>query len=126
MDNQNKPEVTQQSGWEREVIEKLALAAVTEQTRARRWSVFFKGLMFAYLVVVLGLAMYPKLSQNIGADSKDHTAVIDVVGMIAEGKDANADSIIEFEKCSQRQAHQRYYPACQFAWRQSSAVVLCV
>ncbi|HEY8219516.1 MAG TPA: S49 family peptidase [Methylobacter sp.] len=95
MDNQNKPEVTQQPGWEREVIEKLALAAVTEQTRARRWGVFFKSLMFVYLIAVLGMAMYPKISQNIGADSKDHTAVIDVVGMIAEGKDANADSIIE-------------------------------
>lgn len=43
MDNQNKPEVTRESGWEREVIEKLALAAITEQTRARRWGVFFKS-----------------------------------------------------------------------------------
>ena len=40
-DNPNKSDVTQKSGWEREVIEKLALAAVTEQTRARRWSIFF-------------------------------------------------------------------------------------
>lgn len=107
MDNQNKPEVTQQSGWEREVIEKLALAAVTEQTRARRWSVFFKSLMFAYLIVVLGLAMYPKFSQNIGADSKDHTAVIDVVGMIAEGKDTNADNIIESLRNAVKDKHTK-------------------
>jgi protease-4 len=107
MDNQNKPEVTQQSGWEREVIEKLALAAITEQTRARRWSVFFKGLMFAYLIVVLGLAVYPKLSQNIGVDSADHTAVIDVVGMIAEGKDANADSIIESLRNAVKDKHTK-------------------
>jgi protease-4 len=95
MDNQGKPEVTNESGWEREVIEKLALAAVTEQTRARRWSVFFKSLMFIYLIALFIAAMYPKISHDFGADSKDHTAVIDVVGMIAEGKDANADSIIE-------------------------------
>jgi protease-4 len=94
MDNQNKPEITQESGWEREVIEKLALAAVTEQTKARRWSVFFKSLMFVYLTVLLALAVYPKINQDFGGDSKGHTAVIDVVGMIAEGKDANADSII--------------------------------
>ncbi|MDO9241759.1 MAG: S49 family peptidase, partial [Methylicorpusculum sp.] len=31
-----------QQGWEREVIEKLALAAVTEQRKARHWSIFFK------------------------------------------------------------------------------------
>jgi len=107
MDNQNKPEDTRQSGWEREVIEKLALAAVTEQTRARRWSVFFKSLMFAYLLIVLGLAVYPKLSQNIGVDSKDHTAVIDVVGMIAEGKDANADSIIESLRNAVKDKHTK-------------------
>jgi len=107
MDNQNKPEDTRQSGWEREVIEKLALAAVTEQTRARRWSVFFKSLMFAYLLIVLGLAVYPKLSQNIGVDSKDHTAVIDVVGMIAEGKDANADSIIDSLRNAVKDKHTK-------------------
>ena len=107
MDNQNKPEVTRESGWEREVIEKLALAAVTEQTRARRWGVFFKSLMFAYLIAVLGMAMYPKFSQDIGVDSKDHTAVIDVVGMIAEGKDANADSIIESLRNAVKDKHTK-------------------
>jgi protease-4 len=94
MDNQNKAEVIRECGWEREVIEKLALAAVTEQTRARRWGVFFKSLMFVYLIAVFGVAMYPKLSKDMGDASKDHTAVIDVVGMIAEDKQANADSII--------------------------------
>jgi protease-4 len=107
MDNQNKPEVIRESGWEREVIEKLALAAVTEQTRARRWGVFFKSLMFVYLVAVFGVAVYPKISQDIGVDSKDHTAVIDVVGMIAEGKDANADSIIESLRNAVKDEHTK-------------------
>ncbi len=107
MDNQNKPEVIRESGWEREVIEKLALAAVTEQTRARRWGVFFKSLMFIYLVAVFGLAVYPKLSKDIGGDSKDHTAVIDVVGMIAEGKPANADSIIESLRDAVKDEHTK-------------------
>ncbi|MGR9014570.1 MAG: S49 family peptidase [Gammaproteobacteria bacterium] len=107
MDNQNKPEVIRESGWEREVIEKLALAAVTEQTRARRWGVFFKSLMFIYLVAVFGIAVYPKLSKDIGGDSKDHTAVIDVVGMIAEGKPANADSIIESLRDAVKDEHTK-------------------
>jgi len=107
MDNQNKPEVTRESGWEREVIEKLALAAITEQTRARRWGVFFKSLMFVYLIAVFGVAMYPKLKQDIGVDSKDHTAVIDVVGMIAEGKDANADIIIESLRNAVKDKHTK-------------------
>jgi protease-4 len=107
MDNQNKPEVARESGWEREVIEKLALAAVTEQRRARRWSVFFKSLMFVYLIALFGAAMYPKISQNMGVDSKDHTAVIDVVGMIAEGKEANADSIIESLRNAVKDEHTK-------------------
>ncbi len=82
------------AGWEREVLEKLALAAVTEQRRARRWSVFFKGLMFLYLIVIGAVAFYPKFKSGV-SDDKEHTAVIDVVGVIAEGEGANAESIIE-------------------------------
>ena len=94
MENQqDKP--NQEAGWERKIIEKLALAAVTEQTRARRWGVFFKSLIFIYLFAVFGMAIYPKIKMDIGVDSKYHTAVIDVVGVIAEDKDANASDIIE-------------------------------
>jgi protease-4 len=107
MDNQNKPEVISTPGWEREVIEKLALAAVTEQTRARRWSVFFKSLMFLYLLAVFGVAMYPKLGPNIGGSGKDHTAIVNVVGMIAEDKEANADSIIESLRNAVKDEHTK-------------------
>ncbi|MEY3807153.1 MAG: hypothetical protein RI893_129 [Pseudomonadota bacterium] len=107
MDHQNKSDLTNAPGWEREVIEKLALAAVTEQTRARRWGVFFKSLMFVYLIAVFGVAMYPKISRTIGVDSKDHTAVIDVVGMIAEGQNANADSIIESLRNAVKDEHTK-------------------
>ena len=83
-------------GWEREAIEKLAFAAVTEQRRARRWGIFFKSLMFVYLTIILGIGMYPSLKQSMGdADGEGHTAVINITGMIAEGKEANADSIIK-------------------------------
>ncbi len=107
MDNQSKPEVTREPGWEREVIEKLALAAVAEQAKARRWGIFFKSIMFAYLIVLSAVAIYPKISQDFGVDSKDHTAVIDVVGMIAEGKEANADSIIESLRNAVKDEHTK-------------------
>jgi protease-4 len=99
MENQQgnpiKTDVTQESGWEREIIEKLALAAVTEQKRARRWGIFFKSLIFVYLFAMLGIAIYPTIKKDLGVDSKYHTAVIDVVGIIAEDKDSNAADIIE-------------------------------
>ncbi len=82
-------------GWEREVIEKLAMAAVIEQRRSRRWSVFFKSLMFVYLIVVGVMAFYPKFEQGISGSDKKHTAIVDVLGMIAESESANADSIIK-------------------------------
>lgn len=107
MDNQSKPEVTREPGWEREVIEKLALAAVAEQAKARRWGIFFKSIMFAYLIVLSAVAIYPKISRDFGVDSKDHTAVIDVVGMIAEGKEANADSIIESLRNAVKDEHTK-------------------
>jgi protease-4 len=106
-DNPIKTEASRESGWEREVIEKLALAAVKEQTRARRWSVFFKSLMFAYLIAIFGVAMYPTIKQDMGGDSKDHTAVIDVVGVIAEDKDSNAADIIESLRDAVKDKHTK-------------------
>ena len=99
MENQAETPTTQNAsnkpGWEREIVEKLAFAAITEQRKARRWGIFFKLLMFGYLLAVLAVAMYPKFKQEIGGTGKNHTAVIDLVGMIAEDQNANAESIIE-------------------------------
>lgn len=106
-DNPAKTENPHESGWERDVIEKLVLAAVTEQTRARRWSIFFKSLMFAYLIAILGMVMYPSIKQDIGGDGKDHTAVVDVVGVIAEDKDANAANIIESLRDAVKDKHTK-------------------
>ncbi len=90
MENQNN------SGWERDLIEKVALAAITEQTRARRWGIAFKSLLFVYLFIVLGVAIDPKFgNEHHGSKGDDHTAVIDLMGQIGEDKDANADSIIK-------------------------------
>jgi len=84
-------------GWEREAIEKLAFAAVTEQRRARRWGIFFKSLMAVYLATLLGIGMYPSMKQSLFSEegSAGHTAVINITGVIAEGKEANAEAIIK-------------------------------
>jgi protease-4 len=82
-------------GWERGVLEKLAMAAVTEQRTARRWSIFFKMLMFVYLIAVGTMAFYPRFSKGMGGSGKEHTAVIDIQGVIADSEAANADNIIE-------------------------------
>lgn len=78
--------------WEREVLEKVALAAVKEQRIARHWSIFFKVLGFGYLFILLFLLM------SWGSDSKlditgKHTALVELKGTIAEGE-VSADQVI--------------------------------
>ena len=45
--------------WERELVTKLATAALKEQRRARLWGIFFKLLTFAYITVVLICTLFP-------------------------------------------------------------------
>ena len=76
--------------WEREVIEKLATAALKEQRRARAWGIFFKLLTFAYVTVIILLAVDWKGY----AESKGrHTALVEINGIIAPGTDASAEKI---------------------------------
>lgn len=81
--------------WERGVLEKLAMSAVEEQRRTRRWGIFFKILMFTYLIAVGTMAFYPKFGKGMNSGDGNHTAIIDVLGLIAESEASNADSIIE-------------------------------
>ena len=81
------------SGWERAVLEKVALAAVTEQRRARRWGIFFKFLIFAYLFIMLFIAM-GWFGKKDGAHDK-HTALVEINGVIAPGSAASADAVMQ-------------------------------
>jgi protease-4 len=76
--------------WERGLIERLAGAALQEQRRARRWGIFFKLLTFAYITVILLMAVDWK--DRGGADGK-HTALVEVSGVIAPGADASAERV---------------------------------
>ena len=89
--NPNSPP-NQEPVWEREVLEKLATASLVEQRRARRWSIFFKFALGAYLLVLLGLyAPWPSFDTSIG---EQHTAVINISGVISSDSNASADRII--------------------------------
>ena len=82
-------------GWQVDVISKLAFAAVDEQRRARKWSVFFKALFFVYLLVLFIMAITSSDgTANLGKSS-EHTALVEVQGIIADGADASADNIIQ-------------------------------
>lgn len=78
--------------WERDIVSKLALASLTEQRRARRWSVFFKSLGFIYVSLIF--LMYLRPAGDGFATGKKHTAVIEITGAIGEDENANADAIV--------------------------------
>lgn len=80
--------------WERGVLEKLAMSAIQEQRRARRWGIFFKLLTFAYLFFLFALVMDVVGDKSDGLAGGKHTALIDVRGVISADSMANADTLI--------------------------------
>jgi protease-4 len=82
-----------QGEWQRDMINRLLFSAVKEQRAARRWGIFFKLLMFVYLALLLYLYS-PSEPLQLGAESS-HTALVELSGVIAPGKEASADNIVE-------------------------------
>ena len=81
------------SNFEKDIVEKLAFAAITEQRRARRWRIFFILLFFVYLFAA-PLLMSGKLEWP-GVDKDDkHTALVDLNGIISSSSDASADKVV--------------------------------
>ena len=79
--------------WERELVTKLATAALREQRRARLWGIFFKLLTFAYITFLLVLFVDWEGRAAV-ASGKKHTAMVELNGTIAPGSDASADKVI--------------------------------
>jgi protease-4 len=77
--------------WERKAIEKLARSALDEQRKSRLWGIFFKSLTFIYLFVILFIA-----AGWFGGREPlpgDHTALVELNGVISADSHANADVI---------------------------------
>jgi hypothetical protein len=68
-------------GWERSVLEKLVMATVVEQRRARRWRIFFRfvALGVALLFIAAGLGWLPGADGTAAAGR--HTAVVEIDGV---------------------------------------------
>jgi len=77
--------------WERQLLEKIAFASLQEQRLKRRWGIFFKLAVLAYLVAVLVLVVDWGGTDKL-ADGK-HTALINVRGTIDATGDASAEKI---------------------------------
>ena len=82
-------------GWERKIVEKLALEALAEQRRRRRWGIFFKLLGFAYLTfLIVALGDGGDTAEKL-ADGKKYTALVQVNGVIKANSEASAEKVNE-------------------------------
>ena len=82
--------------WERETIRQLASHALVEQRRARRWSLFFRFLLVAYIGFVTVMAFRQHLFPAMeGEEGDEHTAMLVLDGQIAAGGDGiSAEGVI--------------------------------
>src|SRR5687767_2284838 len=79
--------------WERELVTRLAGAALKEQRRARQWGIFFKLLTFAYITFLLVMFVDWEGRADM-ASGKKHTAMVELNGTIAPGSDASAEKVV--------------------------------
>jgi protease IV len=78
--------------WERDVLERLAFAVLTEQRRARRWGIFFKLFFAAWLLFVV--IMLTSDDWGTRQLATRHSALVDLEGAIMPDTQASADNVI--------------------------------
>ncbi len=83
------------SSKEWKLIEKLLQKSLSEQGRTRRWGIFFKLLTFVYLFGLLWMLHPSSWNLRLEETGEPHTAMVQVMGEIAEDSDANANDIGE-------------------------------
>jgi protease-4 len=79
------------TNWERQALERIALAGLIEQRRARRWGIFFKLLIFIYLFALLFIGMGWIGKKDAGTGK--HTALVEINGVISHNSLASADNV---------------------------------
>jgi len=83
-----------QTGWERELVTKLAQGNLNEARARRRWSIFFKLIWLALAIAIFAAAMGwigrgVSTSDSVGR----HTALVKLEGEISDNSKASAENI---------------------------------
>lgn len=78
--------------WEREVLEKVLLAAIAEQRAGRRWGIFFKSAFLLLIVGGLGFAWF--YNKDEGEAFGAHTALVSIDGEIESDASGAAEVVI--------------------------------
>lgn len=92
--NDDYKKMTSKDGWEKKLVEDLAMASLKERRTTRRWGIFFKLAFFAYIVGLVVLYYYPFDPASLEKGADEHTAVINIEGVISSESKASADVVI--------------------------------
>ena len=92
--NDDYKKMTSNEGWEKKLVEDLAMASLKERRTTRRWGIFFKLAFFAYIVGLVVLYYYPFDPASLEKGADEHTAVINIEGVISSESKASADVVI--------------------------------
>ncbi|WP_425482791.1 S49 family peptidase [Caldichromatium japonicum] len=79
--------------WERALINRLVLEYLADQRRRQRWSLILKLGVLLYLIGLLIVASLPAVT-DLTKINEEHTALIEVNGILAPEADASAERII--------------------------------
>lgn len=80
------------SDWPNRALERLMFATLREQRAKRRWGLFFKLILLAYVLFITVFFLLPDLPS--AQMTEPSTAVVEVKGLIVPGSDYSADNII--------------------------------
>ncbi|RLA06910.1 MAG: signal peptide peptidase SppA [Gammaproteobacteria bacterium] len=78
--------------WYKKTVDRLVFASLDEQKKQRKWKIVFKFLFLFYFIVstvIFIVVFFDKFAVDLG----DHTAIVDVKGIIVDGEPASADNI---------------------------------
>ena len=78
-----------------EMIEKVLLAHVAEQRRARRWGLFWRFATFGVSLVILVGVFWGESASVSHVPTGRHTALVDIDGVISSDGNASADVLNE-------------------------------
>lgn len=81
--------------WSRKTLRDIALEGIKERRRARRWGIFFKLLVVAYVASMSLIAFLPNGLFAGDTASEPHAAVVRLEGRIMANSPASASKILE-------------------------------
>jgi len=77
------------------VLERLVMATVDEQRRARRWKIFFRFVGLGIVLLLLASSFGWIQSPDAVVTAGRHTAVVEIQGVLEAGGEVDADGVID-------------------------------